>query len=83
MKQLFIFETKLNKTSIHMKPTLAAAFTTTTLISGYIVDKLLQPFTVIIIGFVFLLIAFTFIGPLPYIPLGMLPENKQAIFLVE
>ena len=56
--------------TFQVKPTLAASFTLTTLVSGYAVDKLLQPVTVIIIGFMLLLVSFTFLGPVPYIPLA-------------
>ena len=48
---------------------LAASYTVATLSSGYLLDKIMNPEALTILSFSLILISFTLIGPVPYIPL--------------
>ena len=50
--------------------TMSLTYTATTLITGYCVDKILQPITFSTTGLLLLLLAFTLIGPAPFLPLA-------------
>ena len=66
--ELYLSTFSLSVTSIGLcYLSLAISYTTVTLASGYLVDKLLHPGTLTILGFILLLISFTFLAPVPYL----------------
>ena len=48
---------------------MALSYTSVTIVSGYLADKLVHPATITILGLGILLTSFTLIGPVPYLPL--------------
>ena len=57
---------------------MAVSYTSVTIMSGYLADKLVHPVTITILGLLILLLSFTLIGPVPYLPIQ--PHQELTVF---